>query len=160
MCDTYTPGIAPAQTDNRHRKHIAEQLPPVAPNAILNTRPVIPSINLDYKAVAATIKENINYAGLLQFARVRQSDGFCYSKGDLDKVVSCMTSAICCKSPTMRVNGTKIPTDVVCERMLTLDSDHILSALRGIWAVESEGGEIGNKRAYLQTVLFNSIEAV
>ena len=158
LCATPTHGIAPAQTDPRQRRHIAEPLPPVTPNAIVDNRPATPSINLDYKAITATVKENIDYEGLSRFAGVHQIDGFSYSKGNLNAVVSRMVSAICSKKRTVRVNGAEMPVEIVRERMLALDSENVLNALRGIWTVESEGGEIGHKRAYLLTALFNSVE--
>ncbi len=144
--------------DRRVRRTVDEKLPPIGKHAVTSTHTAPPRLSLDYKAVEAVVKENIHYAGLLQFAEVRQPDGFYYSKGNLDAVVSRMVSAICCKSHTMRVNGSEMPVEVVRERMVSLDSENILNALRGVWAVESEGGEIGNKRAYLLTALFNSIE--
>ncbi len=144
--------------DRRCRRTVDEKLPPIRGHAVTSTHTAPPRLSLDYMAIEAVVKENINYAGLLQFARVRQPDGFSYSKGNLDAVVSRMVSAICSKKRTLRVNGADMPVEIVRERLLTLDSENVLNALRGVWAVESEGGEIGNKRAYLLTALFNSIE--
>ncbi len=144
--------------DRRRRRSVDEKLPPIREHAVTSTHTVAPRLSLDYMAIEAVVKENINYAGLLQFARVRQSDGFSYSKGNLDAVVSRMVGAICSKKRTLRVNGADMPVEIVRERLLILDSENVLNALRGIWTVESEGGEIGNKRAYLLTALFNSVE--
>lgn len=144
--------------DHRLRRTVEEALPPIGKYAVASMQTVTPRLSLDYKAIETVVKENINYAGLLQFAGVRQSDGFSYSKGNLDAVVARMVSAICSKKRTVRVNGADMPVEIVRKRLLTLDSENILNALRGIWAVESEGGEIGHKRAYLLTALFNSVE--
>lgn len=131
--------------------------PPVR-RSIVDTQPHVPSINLDYKTIAAVVKENINYDGMLRWCGVYQADGFWYSKGQLDKVVDRMVSAICNKQPTVRLNGVEMPTEVVRERMLELHNGHVLSALRGIWSVTGEGYEIRNCRAYLLTALYNATE--
>lgn len=68
-----------------------------------------------------------------------------------------MVSAICEDKPTTRVNGTDVPTEIVRERLLSLDCNHIHSVLHGLWEVS--GTDIGNPRAYRLTALFNAAEA-
>lgn len=148
--------------DRRCRRSVDEKLPPIREHAVTSAHTAPPRLSLDYMAIEAVVKENIWYDDMLRFAgrHNRQPDGFWYSKGNLDAVVSRMVSAICSKKRTLRVNGADMPVEIVRERLLTLDSENVLNALRGIWTVESEGCGIGNKRAYLLTALFNSIEAV
>ena len=74
-------------------------------------------------------------------------------KRHIDEIITLMLDAICSPSPTVRINGTDIPTSAVRERFLQLDSEHIEYVL---FAMERSKLEIRNIRAYLLTVLYNA----
>lgn len=144
------------QIDQRQRQNRNAKLPPVQPRGIVDTGKMSPDIKLDYAAVEAVIKENIQYDALIRFVRVRQPDGFSYSKTKVDSIVARMVSAICSSQDTLPVNGVEIPIEVVRERLLSLDCTNVLNALHGLWAASET--DIHNYRSYLLTVLFNSVE--
>ena len=62
------------------------------------------------------IKENIDYDIIVEN---KQND-----KRQIDEIITLMLDAICSTSPTVRINGTDIPTSAVRERFLQLDSEH------------------------------------
>ena len=85
------------------------------------------------------IKENIEYE-------------YQTEKEKYDELVEIMVDVICSTSKTIRVNGEKVPHEVVKSRFLKLNSDHIDYVLT---AMENNTSEIRSIRSYLITALYN-----
>ena len=64
-----------------------------------------------------------------------------------------MVDVICSTSKTIRVNGQKVPHEVVKSRFLKLNSGHIDYVLT---AMEKNTSEIRSIRSYLITALYNA----
>ena len=145
------------QIDDRRRNKLEDCLPAVQPYSAIDRQPQPAEPELDYAAIETVVKRNIQYTDLLRFVDVQQPDGFVYDKAALDQVVARMISAICTVTPTLPVNGRLVPAQLVRERLLTLDCNHVMAAMRGLQQA-AEDARIRNPRAYLLTVLFNAPE--
>ena len=86
------------------------------------------------------VKENIEYE-------------YQTEKEKYDELVEIMVDVICSTSETIRVNGEKVPQEIVKSRFLKLNSDHIDYVLT---AMEKNTTEIRSIRSYLITALYNA----
>lgn len=152
------PDVQELKVDHRKRETVETVIPAVQPRSVVGMENTAPDIRMDGKVVEDVVKAHIGYDDLLKFVKVRQPDGFSYSKGDLDRIVDRMVSAICCIKDTLPVNGIAMPVQMIRDRFLSLNMAHIQNALRGVWQAQRDGVVIQNMRAYLLTVLYNSPE--
>jgi hypothetical protein len=91
------------------------------------------------------IRENIDYDTL--YAEMG------YDAPRLDELVELMVETVCSTKKVIRVAGTDYPAEVVCSRMLKLDSEHI----RFVFSCLKENTtKIRNIKQYLLTTLFNA----
>ena len=91
------------------------------------------------------IKKNISYEVLAEESLDAAEE--------VDELVELMSDAVCVNEPFVRVGGSEIPTEVVRERFLRLNSEHILYVM-GCMKVGS--GKIHNIHQYLLTALYNA----
>lgn len=78
------------------------------------------------------------------------------SRYDIDRVnemIEVMLDAICSTSPTLRINNTDMPKEVVKSRLLKLNSSHIDYVFD---AMRKSPSDIRNIRAYMLTTLYNA----
>ena len=78
------------------------------------------------------------------------------SRYDIDRVnemIEVMLDAICSTSPTLRINNTDMPKEVVKSRLLKLNSSHIDYVFD---AMKKSPSDIRNIRAYMLTTLYNA----
>lgn len=102
----------------------------------------------------AKIRENIEYDYLVQN---QNNPKLKIDLGKVNEIVSVMVDVICSSKKTIRVNGEELPQQVVKQRFLELDGEHIDYVLT---ALERSTGEVRNIRAYLITALFNAPETI
>ena len=91
------------------------------------------------------IKANIEYDIISEDKRL--------DRRQIDEIVAIMLDTLCSASPTVRINGTEMPTSEVAQRFLQLDSEHIEYVL---FAMARSKPDIRNIRAYLTTALYNA----
>ncbi len=128
---------------------------PAAP-AVLETTPEIPR---DPRTVKAIIKQNIGYDMLVPQTRLIYDNGFSFSKERLDAIVELMVSMFCTKQKTVRINCENVAADLVRERIMALDCEHIVNGvLYKLWEYGEE--DVQNVRAYRKTVIYNALESV
>ena len=78
------------------------------------------------------------------------------SRYDIDRVnemIEVMLDAICSTSPTLRINNTDMPKEVVKSRLLKLNSSHLDYVFD---AMKRSPSDIRNIRAYMLTALYNA----
>lgn len=134
-------------------------------SAQINTNKVIPeerntdsinyqSINLDEdgmdamferKSYEALIRENLELDILSQDNR--------FDTARANEIVEIMLDAICSTSPTLRVNNSDVPKEVVKPRLLKLNSSHLEYVFD---ALNNSPSDVRNIRAYMLTVLYNA----
>ena len=139
--------------------------PPTENPTQINTNQVIPkkrnnslnkdqSINLDEdgmdvmferKSYEAFIRENLELDILSQDSR--------FDTARANEVVEIMLDAICSTSPTLRVNNSDVPKEVVKSRLLKLNSSHLEYVFD---ALNNSPSDVRNIRAYMLTVLYNA----
>ena len=95
------------------------------------------------KDVEEAIKENIEYDAL-----AGESPG-----GVVDDIVGLMVDTVTSSAPTIRINGTRLPTDDVRRRYMALGHDHARYVIDTLMSGKSK---ILNVRAYLLTALYNA----
>ena len=103
------------------------------------------------------IKENIEYNW---FSKIYRSD--CENKPqgsieELDELVSIMVDCVCSTAPSIRVNGSYVPTEIVKNVFLKLNCEHIQYVFERI---SDYAAEVVNVRAYLITVLYNAAQTM
>ena len=91
------------------------------------------------------IKKNISYEVLAE----ESPD----AAEEVDELVELMSDAVCVNEPFVRVGGSEIPTEVVRERFLRLNSEHILYVMG---CLRESSGKIHNIHHYLLTALYNA----
>ena len=91
------------------------------------------------------VKDNIDYELIANDKR--------HDKNRIDEIVTLMVDTLSSPAPTVRINGTDLPKSAVCERLLSLDSEHIEYVM---FAMERSKPNIKNIRAYLLTALYNA----
>ena len=89
------------------------------------------------------IRGNISYDALAQE----------YDRDRLDEMVSLMVEVLCSCSPTFTISGNVYPSELVKERICSLNSCHIEYALKSMDTIR---GDIRNIKQYLLAVLFNA----
>ena len=89
------------------------------------------------------VKANIDFEGL---QRAHPYD-------DVESLLELMVDVLCSTSPTMRIAGDALPTEIVKERFRKLDSSHIEYIIE---AMSQTTTKINNIRAYLLTALYNA----
>lgn len=134
-------------------------------SAQINTNKVIPeerntdsinyqSINLDEdgmdvmferKSYEALIRENLELDILSHDNR--------FDTARANEIVEIMLDAICSTSPTLRVNNSDVPKEVVKSRLLKLNSSHLEYVFD---ALNNSPSDVRNIRAYMLTVLYNA----
>ncbi len=113
----------------------------------LNTNSInYQSINFDKKdrkTVEEMIKDNIEF------------DIIKYSIGTerLQEIVDLMVDIICSSKKTIKINSEYLSHDVVAEQYMKLNSEHIQYAVE---CMNENRHDVGNYRAYMQTVLYNA----
>lgn len=76
-----------------------------------------------------------------------------YDRDRLDEMVSLMVEVLCSCSPTFTISGKVLPSELVKERMCSLNSCHIEYAIK---SMNETGRDIHNIKQYLLAVLFNA----
>ena len=89
------------------------------------------------------IRVHIDYDALVQE----------YDRDRLDELVSLMVEVLCSCSPTFTISGNVLPSELVKERICSLNSCHIEYAIK---SMNETGSDIRNIKQYLLTVLFNA----
>lgn len=95
------------------------------------------------------LKEKISYTELCERHK--------YDKSQIDELLGIMLDVICSGKPTVRVNGDNMPTEVVKNVFLRLDDSHIVYVLESL---KKNTSAVRNIRAYLITVLYNSLNTI
>lgn len=150
--------LTETKIDNRRREKLEQCLPAMQEHSIIEPLPEPATKKLDYAAVESVLKQNIQYEDMLRFVDVPQPDGFAYSRKELDRVVLLMINAICTLRDTLPVNGCPVPSQIVRERLLTMDCNHVMAAMRGMQQAELQT-TIRNPHTYLLTVLYNTLDS-
>ena len=89
------------------------------------------------------IRVHIDYDALVQE----------YDRDRLDELVSLMVEVLCSCSSTFTISGNVLPSEMVKERICSLNSCHIEYAIK---SMNETGSDIRNIKQYLLTVLFNA----
>ena len=89
------------------------------------------------------IRAHIDYDTLIQE----------YDRDRLDEMVSLMVEVLCSCSPTFTISGKVLPSELVKERICSLNSCHIEYAIK---SMNETGSDIRNIKHYLLAVLFNA----
>lgn len=97
---------------------------------------------LNYKEI---IKENIQYD-------VIQNNFHC-DKKILDEIIELIVEVVCSNKKTIKINGEEIPKEIVKNRFLKLNENHIIYVFE---SMERNTTKIINIRSYLLTALYNS----
>lgn len=139
--------------------------PPTEIPTQINTNQVIPkkrnnslnkdqSINLDVDGMDAMFERN-SYETLirenLELDILSQDSRFDTARAN--EVVEIMLDAICSTSPTLRVNNSDVPKEVVKSRLLKLNSSHLEYVFD---ALNNNPSDVRNIRAYMLTALYNA----
>lgn len=155
-------------TDNPHQENPYVDNPDVEKphtenSAQINTNKVIPeerntdsinyqSINLDgmdameeRERYEEIIRDNLEVDILSQDSR--------YDIDRVNEMIEVMLDAICSTGPTLRINNTDMPKEVVKSRLLKLNSSHIDYVFD---AMKKSPSDIRNIRAYMLTTLYNA----
>lgn len=74
-------------------------------------------------------------------------------KKQVEEIIQIILDAVCSTSPTLRINGERMPQSVVKSRLLKLNTMHIDYVLD---AMKECPSDIRNIRAYLLTTLYNA----
>lgn len=93
--------------------------------------------------VKQLVKRNISY------------DAMCeeFESNRVNEIVSLMVETICARTPFVTISGVDHPHDLVCERLLSLNSLHIQYVFE---CLNRNVHRIANIKAYLLTTLFNA----
>lgn len=97
----------------------------------------------DYEACKSVIKQNISYETLAASADTEI----------LDEIVDVMANIVAFAKTPIKINGDKIPAEVVAERFMSLDPSDIEYVLD---TLHKNTAAVKNIRAYLITTLYNS----
>lgn len=134
-------------------------------SAQINTNKVIPeerntdsinyqSINLDEDGMDVMFERNSYEAFIrenLELDILSQDNRFDTARAN--EIVEIMLDAICSTSPTLRVNNSDVPKEVVKSRLLKLNSSHLEYVFD---ALNNSPSDVRNIRAYMLTVLYNA----
>ena len=104
------------------------------------------SINLDMndrQAVEEAIKENLEFDIISDMESAER----------LQEIIDIIVDTVCSTKDTIRINNEDMPYEVVTERLLSLNSEHILYAID---CMDNRSGVIRNIRAYVLTLLYNA----
>lgn len=99
----------------------------------------------------ATILRNINYRFLAENERTK------YNIQLINNMVDIMVSLIISNKKTIRISGEEIPQQMVKERLLKLNSEHITYVLE---CLNRTRNKIHNIRAYYISALYNAPETI
>ena len=99
----------------------------------------------------ATILRNIEYDFLKQKPSIR------FRMDLVNNIVDIMVSVITSHKSTIRIGGEEIPQQMVKERFLKLDSEHIEYIVN---CLENTKSKIHNIRAYYISTLYNAYETM
>ena len=77
-----------------------------------------------------------------------------YRKQVLDEIVELIVETVCAKRKVMRIASGDFDAEIVRQRFLNLNSDHIRYVMQ---CLKNNTTEIRNMKQYLLTVLFNSV---
>ena len=157
-------------TDNPHQENPYVDNPDVEKphtekSAQINTNKVIPeerntnsinyqSINLDEDGMDVMVERNSYEAFIrenLELDILSQDSRFDTARAN--EIVEIMLDAICSTSPTIRVNNSDVPKEVVKSRLLKLNSSHLEYVFD---ALNNSPSDVRNIRAYMLTVLYNA----
>ena len=92
------------------------------------------------------VLENIEYEHLCK--------AFLDRKDELDEIVELIVETVCAKRKVMRIASGDFDAEIVRQRFLNLNSDHIRYVMQ---CLKNNTTEIRNMKQYLLTVLFNSV---
>ncbi len=99
----------------------------------------------------ATILRNIDYRFLAENERTK------YNIQLINNMADIMVSVIISNKKTIRINGEEIPQQMVKERLLKLNSEHIMYVLE---CLNRTKNKIHNIRAYYISALYNAPETI
>ncbi len=77
--------------------------------------------------------------------------------GILDEIVSLIADTLCADAPSVRIAGRQIPVETVRSRFAKLTADHVE---RVINTLGSNAVNVRNMRAYMLTLIYNSIDSL
>ena len=100
---------------------------------------------VEYKEYEDRIKKNISYDILLQDKRIDQSL--------VDEIVELILEILCSRRKTIRIAGDDYPADLVKERLLKLNSEHMRYVLD---CMAENTSQVRNIKQYLKAVIFNA----
>ena len=100
---------------------------------------------VEYKEYEHRIKKNISYDILLQDKRIDQSL--------VDEIVELILEILCSRRKTIRIAGDDYPADLVKERLLKLNSEHMRYVLD---CMAENTSQVRNIKQYLKAVIFNA----
>lgn len=104
------------------------------------------SINLDMndrQAVEEAVKENLEFDIISEMEDPER----------LQEIIDIIVDTVCSTKDTIRINNEDMPYEAVAERLLSLNSEHILYAID---CMDNRSGVIRNIRAYVLTLLYNA----
>ncbi|MBQ8827154.1 MAG: helix-turn-helix domain-containing protein, partial [Oscillospiraceae bacterium] len=76
-----------------------------------------------------------------------------YNKAQLDEIVDIMLECVCSEAETQNIGRDKVPTELVKNRILKLDSMHIEYIFS---CLKENPSKVRNIKSYLKTVLYNA----
>lgn len=100
---------------------------------------------MDVDGLRQTVKENIDYDILLQDRR--------YDRDRLDEIVEIIVETLCSTKPTICISGDDFPAELVKEKFLKLDSQHIDYVFE---CLDKNTTYVRNIKKYLLATLFNA----
>ncbi len=99
----------------------------------------------EYNSYAALVRKNIEYDLL--------AEDYPYDKDMLVEIVSLMTDVMVTKSGTIRICGDDKPVEIIKNRFMKLNSEHIRYVLHGL---KDNPVKVRNIKAYLLASLYNA----
>lgn len=76
-----------------------------------------------------------------------------YEREQLDEIVEIILECICSTAKTLRIAKEDIPTEVVKNRMLKINSEHIEYIF---WCLKQNTAKVRNIKAYMKSVIYNA----
>ena len=76
-----------------------------------------------------------------------------YNKAQLDEIVDIMLECVCSEAETLTIGKDKVPTELVKNRILKLNSMHIEYIFS---CLKENPSKVRNIKSYLKTVLYNA----
>ena len=141
-------GISAANKTDKNNTDLSDTEPSIYPPTPLRPPRLqrdSPGMTDQMDACRALIHEHIGYGDLL-----REHP---FDSDLIDGYVELMVEVCCSSRETIRVNQEDLPTQVVRNRFLKLDQDHILYVMESL---QRNTTQVGNIRAYTLSALYNA----